>query len=338
MKPIFFALTPGGEVRELPRGSTPIDFAYSIHTAVGDSCTGAKVNGHLVPLKYEIQNGDIIEIITGKNQQPKRAWLQFVKTSRARTRIRHWLRREEKEKAHALGREICERELKKHDVSLKRLVKSGHIKLLLTSLRCNSLDDMLMKVGAGKITVQHLLRALQPEEVREEERRKRENELLEKTAKEALHDRRKGVSRDAITIEGVDGMLVKISQCCKPVPGDAIMGFITTGRGVTIHKEDCPNLRNSDPQRWIDVTWSDSGDNLHRAQLFIRAENLRGLVADISSRISTDDVEIIAFNSRTTVENVAEMDVVVEVRNLAQLQSLQQHLQQLPAVIEVRRR
>ena len=163
-EPDVFALTPNGEVRELPRGSTPIDFAYSIHTEVGDHCSGARVNGQLVPLRYKLQHGDIVEIITQKNQHPKRAWLQIVKTSRARTRIRQWLRREENEKALQLGREICERELKKHDTTLKKLIKSGHIRLMFKKLGCNSLDDMLVKVGSGAITVQHLLQALVPEE------------------------------------------------------------------------------------------------------------------------------------------------------------------------------
>ncbi|MCI5122519.1 MAG: bifunctional (p)ppGpp synthetase/guanosine-3',5'-bis(diphosphate) 3'-pyrophosphohydrolase, partial [Candidatus Electrothrix sp. AUS4] len=175
--PDVYALTPNGEVREMPRGSTPIDFAYAIHTAVGDQCTGARVNGRLVQLKYELQNGDIVEIITSKNQHPKRAWLQLVKTSRARAKIRQWLRKEEKEQLLQEGREICDRELKQLDTSLKKLIKSGHIRQLLKELRCNSLDDMLTKVGAGAITLRHFERALIPDEVQQEQHQ--EEELLE---------------------------------------------------------------------------------------------------------------------------------------------------------------
>ncbi len=336
-KPDVYALTPNGEVRELPRGSTPIDFAYSIHTAVGDACVGAKVNGQLVQLKHELRNGDIVEILTDKKQHPKRAWLQIVKTSRARTRIRQWLRREEKEHSLLLGREICERELKKHDVTLKRLIKSGHIRLLLTQLRCNSLDDMLAKVGSGVITVTSLIRALQPKEYREEEEKRRQEELLEKAY---LRDesRAKAPGRDAIDIDGVDDMLVKISQCCKPVPGDEIIGFITTGSGISIHKADCVNLRSTDPHRWIDVSWSGSTKGLHRSELLIRAENRKNILAEISGTISADDVDIIELNARTTVENLAELAVVLEVKDLKHLQHLQQHLQQMPEIIEVRRR
>ncbi|MBW2328304.1 MAG: bifunctional (p)ppGpp synthetase/guanosine-3',5'-bis(diphosphate) 3'-pyrophosphohydrolase, partial [Deltaproteobacteria bacterium] len=335
--PDVYALTPNGEVRELPRGSTPIDFAYAIHTAVGDSCTGAKVNGQLVQLKHEIQNGDIVEIITSKNQHPKRAWLQLVKTSRARARIRQWLRREEKEKSLKLGREICERELKRFDVSLKKLIKSGHIRMLLKQLRCNSLDDMLSKVGSGAITVHHLERALQPEEFRREDEKRRQAELLEKTAS-AEQNRAVSSGREAIGIDGVDDMLVKVSQCCKPVPGDEIIGFITTGSGISIHKVDCPNLRTTDPQRWIEVSWSGSVKSRHRTELLLRAENKKNLLTEISTIISSDDVDIVEFNSRTTPEDIAEFNIVLEVTDLQHLHLLQQHLQQMPEMIEVRRR
>jgi len=335
--PDIYALTPTGEVRELPRGSTPIDFAYAIHSAVGDSCTGARVNGQLVQLKYLLQNGDIVEILTGKKQHPKRAWLQLVKTSRARARIRNWLRREEKERSLQLGREICERELRRKETSLKKLIKSGQIRKLLKTLRCNSLDDMLAKVGSGTVTVHQLERALQPEEFKKEEQKRREEELLEKAAT-VEEDRAVSTGREAIEIDGVDDMLVKISQCCRPVPGDEITGFITTGSGISIHRSDCPNLRTADPHRWIDVNWSKKGTGRHRSELFLRAEDKKNLLAEISALISADDADIIEFQARKTPENVAEFKVVLEIKDLQHLQLLQQHLQQMPEIIEVRRR
>lgn len=335
-EPDVYALTPTGEVRELPRGSTPIDFAYSIHTEVGDRCSGARVNGQIVPLKYKLQHGDIVEIITQKNQHPKRGWLQIVKTSRARTRIRHWLRREEKETALSLGREICERELKKHDTTLKKLIKGGHLRVMLTKLGCNSLDDMLIKVGNGAITVHNLLQVLVPEDVREE-KEQTAAQSFEK-AKTTEPQRIRSEDREAIDIDGVDGMLVRVSQCCRPVPGDDIVGFITTGRGVSIHKADCPNLRSTDPQRWLSVNWSGGIKARHRSELLIRAENRKNILADISSTISHDDAEIISFNARTTSNNLAELDIVLEVSDLKHLQVVQQHLMQLPEIIEVRRR
>jgi GTP pyrophosphokinase len=337
-KPDVFALTPTGEVRELPRGSTPIDFAYSIHTAVGDTCVGAKVNGQIVQLKHELQSGDIVEILTQKSQHPRRAWLQLVKTSRARTRIRHYLRREEKERSLKLGREICERELKKYDVNLRGLLKSGHLRLLLKQLKCNSLEDMLIRVGNGSLTIPHLVRTLQPEEFREAEEKRRMTEMVERAQRAAEENRVSVRRRSVIDIDGVDGMLVKVSQCCRPVPGDAILGFITTGSGISVHKAECPNLAATDPTRWLEVAWSGSPQATHRASLQIRAENRKNLLAEISSTISADDADIVELNARTTVENIAELDVLLDVVNLKHLQILQQHLLQMPEVIEVRRR
>jgi GTP pyrophosphokinase len=337
-EPDVFALTPTGEVRELPRGSTPIDFAYAIHTAVGDTCVGAKVNGQIVQLKHQLQSGDIVEILTQKNQHPRRAWLQLVKTSRARTRIRQYLRRDEKERSLKLGREICERELKKYDVNFRSLLKSGHLRLLLKHLNCQSLDDLLIRVGNGSITVPHLVRTLQPEEFREAEERRRKAELVERAQRTAEEHRASASRRNVIDIDGVDGILVKVSQCCHPIPGDPILGFITTGSGISIHKADCPNLLATDPGRWLEVTWSGSPQTNHRAALRIRAENRKSLLADISSTISADDADIVELNARTTIENIAELEILLAVANLKHLQVLQQHLLQMPEVIEVRRR
>lgn len=337
-EPDVFALTPTGEVRELPRGSTPIDFAYAIHTAVGDTCVGAKVNGQIVQLKHELQSGDIVEILTQKQQHPRRAWLQLVKTSRARTRIRQYLRREEKERSLKLGREICERELKKYDVNLRSLLKSGHLRLLLKQLHSTSLEDILIRVGNGSITIPHLVRTLQPEEFREAEEKRRMTEMVERAQRAALESKNSPARSNAIDIDGVDGMLVKVSQCCRPVPGDAIIGFITTGSGISIHKTDCHNLLATDPTRWLDVAWAGSPKSTHRAALQIRAENRKSLLAEISSTISADDADIVELNARTTVENIAELEVLLEVVNLQHLQRLQQHLLQMPEVIEVRRR
>ena len=337
--PDVYALTPNGEVKEFPSQSCPIDFAYSIHTEVGDHCTGAKVNGRLVQLKYQIQNGDIIEIITSPKQRPRRGWLDFVKTSRARTRIRSWLRREEKEKALRLGREICERELKKHDMTLKRMIKSGHIKALLKSLRCNSLDDMLVKVGSGAITVQNLIKALNPPEMANEYEAAVAELSPEEMAAAMVSGQRTGVAGggSVIQIDGIDDLLIKISQCCNPVPGDLIVGFITTGRGVSVHKTDCQNLLSTDPQRWIEVFWSNSDSQQYRAQLHIITENNKGIFAEISSAIGADNATIVEISAHTTPTDTVEFSIAVEVRNLDHLQLLLQHLRQMGQVISVRR-
>ncbi len=337
--PEVYALTPNGEVKEFPARSCPIDFAYAIHTEVGNRCSGAKVNGRLVPLKYELQNGDIVEIITSPKQTPRRGWLDLVKTSRARARIRSWFRREERDKAYALGREMCERELKKHDMTLKRLVKSGHIKLLLKSLRCNSLDDMLVKVGSGAITIENLVKALDPPEMRREREPTPSEMTPEQIAELMASQVRSGTSRSgsAISIDGIDDMLAKVSQCCNPVPGDPIVGFITTGRGVSVHKADCVNLLSSDPQRWIEVFWNSQENQSYRVEVQVTAENRRGIFADISSAISADMATIVEISAHVTPEDRAEFSIALEVTNLDHLQQILLHLRHMEAVISARR-
>ncbi len=337
--PEVYALTPGGEVKEFPASSCPIDFAYAIHTEVGDHCVGAKVNGKLVPLKYQLQNGDIVEIVTSKNQRPRRGWLNLVTTTRARSRIRAWLRKEEREQALNLGREICDKELKQYETTLKKMVKSGHIKLLLKDLHCNSLDDMLAKVGSGVITVQHLVRSLQPPEVLEakgEDEITPTDTILSKGGGSSLAHGKKG-GNSGIHIEGIDDMMVKISRCCNPVPGDGIIGFITTGRGISVHKKECVNLLSTDPQRWIEVEWSGSRDSSHRVEIQISAENGKGIFAAISSVISSDDANIVEISAHTTPTDTADFHIALEVEGLDHLQRVLQHLRQMAQVITARR-
>jgi GTP diphosphokinase / guanosine-3',5'-bis(diphosphate) 3'-diphosphatase len=337
-EPDVFALTPGGQIKELPLGSCPIDFAYAVHTEVGDHCVGAKVNGRLVQLKYQLQTGDIVEIITSPNQSPRRGWLDLVKTSRAKARIRNWLRREEKDKALKLGREICERELKNNNTTIKKIIKSGHIRMLLKALRCNSLEDMLIKVGSGVINVNSLVKALQPPELQQEkDQAGPELPPAQLAALLVSQSSEKEPGKTGISIDGIDGMLVKISQCCSPVPGDSIVGFITTGRGVSVHKADCGNLLSTDPQRWIKVSWAGLEDRHYKAGIHVSAENRRGIFAEISSAISADNANILEVSAHVTPADTADLTISLEVANLDHLQVLMQHLRQMEHVISVRR-
>jgi GTP pyrophosphokinase len=335
-EPDVYALTPNGEVKEFPQGSTPLDFAYIIHTEVGNSCVGAKVNGRLVPLKYKLQNGDVVEIITSPKQKPRRDWLSLVKTSRAKSRIRHWLRREEKEKAMNVGREICERELRKHETSLKKIIKTGHMRQILKATRCNSLEDLLGKIGSGALPIQNVIKIVQPEELTTEEEKKVEEQELLSVAPPV--QRREKPSSEGIIIEGVDDMLVKISQCCLPVPGDPIMGFITTGRGISIHKANCHNLLATDPQRRIEVKWSADAKTVYRAQIYLVTQNKKGMLAAVSNAISIGDANIVELEAKTSADNLSTSNIVLEVENLDHLSRLLQHLRQIEGVIEVRRR
>ena len=337
--PEVYALTPAGEVKEFPVDSCPIDFAYAIHTEVGDHCVGAKVNGKLVPLKYSIQNGDIIEIITSKNQRPRRGWLELVKTSRARSRVRSWLRKAERGQSLNIGREICEKELKRYDTTLKKMVKNGHVKVLLKDLRCNSLEDMLAKVGSGMITIPHLVKTLQPPEIKKEEEARLISAETADSPKQAgtPAGKRKAGTGSSIHIDGIDDMMIKISRCCNPVPGDSILGFITNGRGISVHKAECVNLRATDPQRWIDVEWTSTEEAGHRVEIQVSAENGKGVFAAISAAISADDADIVEITARTTPADTADFHIAVEVEGLEHLQRVLLHLRQMKQVITARR-
>jgi len=333
-EPDVYALTPNGEVKEFPQGSTPVDFAYVIHTEVGNRCVGAKVNGKIVPLKYRLQNGDLVEIITSPKQKPRRDWLKLVKTSRAKSRIRQWLRREENEKSVNVGREICERELRRYETSLKKIIKTGHMRQLLKALRCNSLEDLLGKVGSGSLNIRNVIKVLQPAELRvEEEPQEKELESVESAA----HRREFKADDEGIVIEGINDMLVKISQCCLPVPGDRIMGFITTGRGISIHKANCHNLLSTAPQRRIEVNWTADAKTVHRAHIYVATQNKKGMLAAVSNAISMDDANILELDAKITADNVATNKIVVEVEDLDHLSRLLQHLRQIDGVLEAHR-
>ncbi len=325
----IYVLTPNGEVKELPAGSTPLDFAYAIHTEVGNRCTGAKINGTMVSLKTELKNGNAIEIITSQNQHPHQGWLNLVKTGRAKSRIRHWLRQEEQEKSLRIGEEICERVLKRHSLSLKKLIKSGQIKAILHKLHCNSLQDLLVRVGSGKVTSKQLVTIVFPERTEPEEQEDKGKEIPTSlpTGKE---------SDDAINIDGINDMMIRISQCCMPMPGEDIMGFITAGRGISVHKSTCANLLNTDPQRWLKVRWNDTKGS-HRAQLHVIAQDNKGLLADLCNVLSDADANIVTIDAHSSKDRVAHLSLIVEVVSLDHLSTVLQRIRQLSGVMEAKR-
>lgn len=325
----IYVLTPNGEVKELPAGSTPLDFAYAIHTEVGNRCTGSKINGTMVSLKTELQNGNAVEIITSPNQHPHQGWLNLVKTGRAKSRIRHWLRQEEQEKSLRIGEEISERELKKHSLSLKKLIKSGAIKAILQKLHCNSMQDLLMRVGSGKVTTKQLVNIVFPDrtEPEDQEQKGKETPTTLPTDKE---------SDDAITIDGIHDMMIRISQCCMPMPGEEIMGFITAGRGISVHKSTCPNLLNTDPQRWLKVRWNDT-KNSHRTQLHVIAQDNKGLLAELCNVLSNADANIVNIDAHSSKDRVAHLSLIVEVVSLDHLSTVLQRIRQLSGVMEAKR-
>ena len=324
-----YVFTPNGDVKAFPRGSTPIDFAYSVHTEVGHQCTGAKVNGKLVPLKYELRNGDIVEIITSSKHVPSKDWLKIAKTSRARTRIRHWIKTEERERSISLGREICEREFRKHGLNFNNYLSSDEFLQVAKSFSLQKVEDLLASIGYGKISalqaIGKLTSLIQPEE-------KPEELLIERPERKERPSHRGGV-----LVKGVDDILVRFAKCCNPLPGEQIAGFITRGRGVSVHRADCPSLLSSGFERRIEVDWDRDAEEVHPVGLAVICANVKGMLASISGTLSNHDINILQANVRTRVDNRAECKFVVEVRDTDHLLGAMAAVRKIKNVIDVQR-
>jgi GTP pyrophosphokinase len=243
-----YVFTPNGEIKSLPKGATPVDFAFSIHTEVGNQCTGTKVNGRLVPLKYELKTGDIVEIITTKGHQPSKDWLNFVKTVKARSKIRQWIKAQEKGRSLTLGREMCERAFRKARLNFNEQVKSEKMEKVVEDFGYKSIDDLIAGVGYGKITPLQIVRKMEPKPETETE----QESILSKVISRV----RRKKARGGVMVKGVDDILIKFGKCCRPVPGDSITGYITRGFGVTVHRTTCVNALKTNPERQIEVEWN----------------------------------------------------------------------------------
>jgi guanosine-3',5'-bis(diphosphate) 3'-pyrophosphohydrolase len=324
-----YVFTPNGDVKAFPRGSTPIDFAYSVHTEVGHQCTGAKVNGKLVPLKYELRNGDIVEIITSSKHMPSKDWLKIVKTSRARTRIRHWIKTEERERSITLGREICEREFRKHGLNFNNYLSSDEFLQVAKSFSLQKVEDLLASIGYGKVSALQafgkLTSLIKPEE-------KPDELLVERPERKERPSHRGGV-----LVKGVDDILVRFAKCCNPLPGEQIAGFITRGRGVSVHRADCPSLLSSGFERRIEVDWDRGAEEVHPVGLAVICANVKGMLAAISGTLSNHDINILQANVRTRVDNQAECKFVVEVRDTDHLLGAMAAVRKIKNVIDVQR-
>ncbi len=324
-----YVFTPNGDVRAFPRGSTPIDFAYSVHTEVGNQCTGAKVNGKLVPLKYELKNGDIVEIITSSKHVPSKDWLKIVKTSRARTRIRYWIKTEERERSITLGREICEREFRKHGKNFTKYLNSDEFLQVAKSFSLQKVEDLLASIGYGKISalqaIGKLTSLIEPEE-------KPDELLIERPER-----KERPLHRGGVLVKGVDDILVRFAKCCNPLPGEQIAGFITRGRGVSVHRADCPSLLSSGFERRIEVDWDRDAEEVHPVGLAVICANVKGMLAAISGALSNHDINILQANVRTRVDNRAECKFVVEVRDTDHLLGAMAAVRKIKNVIDVQR-
>jgi guanosine-3',5'-bis(diphosphate) 3'-pyrophosphohydrolase len=323
-----YVFTPKGDVKALPEGATPLDFAYAVHTKVGERCVGAKVNGKLVPLRYTLKQGDIVEIVTSPNQHPSRDWLQIVKSSRARSKINQWLKVEERSRSIALGREFFERDAKKHHLNAATLLGSEELKKIVSDLGFPSTDDLMAAIGYGKSSVHQLMNKLVP------------NALPEPADKPKLAPAARAVPDQGVRIRGVEDLLVRFAKCCTPLPGDPIVGFITRGRGLTVHSRDCLTVAKSvlDRERLIEVEWdvSEPAKRPVRIAVYIGADR-PGLLSEITGAISSRNGNITKAEVTVTDDRKGINHFVIEVADLRQLQDIMYAIRQVPDVMNVER-
>jgi GTP diphosphokinase / guanosine-3',5'-bis(diphosphate) 3'-diphosphatase len=272
-----YVFTPQGDVKALPLGSCPIDFAYAVHSSIGDHCSGARVNGMIVPLRYQLRNGDTIEIITNPNQKPNKDWLKLVKTARARTKIRYLLRTEQRDKAVVLGTDLLDKALRKHNTTLTRAEKQ--LQAAAKELHCMNLDELIIQLGYGKITSQQVLEKALPELANDKHEAPAKPPSMLKTLLRKVTRR---TSTSGIKVAGEEDILVRFAKCCSPLPGDPIVGFITRGRGVTVHRRDCDKGLDLDPERRIDVEWDGNGKAQHEVAIQILCADKPGLLTSRS--------------------------------------------------------
>jgi GTP pyrophosphokinase len=338
-----FVFTPKGDVRSLPRGATPVDFAYAIHSAVGEKCVGAKVNGKIVPLRYKLKNGDQVEVLTSPQAHPSKDWLTFVKTSRAQQKIRGFIKQQQREKSLALGRELAERELKRFGLTLNKLIKTGELKPHAEQLGYRTEDDLMVAVGYGKVQPSQLVERLVPadklEEAKEKAQAPKESSpsglfnAVSEIARKVVGRR----SANGITIDGIDDVLVRFGRCCNPVPGDAIVGFITRGRGVTVHTAACDKALATDPERRVDVAWDVRGEYKRPVTLRVLTVDRPGLLADMSQVFSQKGVNISQANCRATGDDRAVNTFEVTISDLKQLTDVMRSIEKLTGVFSVER-
>jgi guanosine-3',5'-bis(diphosphate) 3'-pyrophosphohydrolase len=329
-----YVFTPKGEVRELPHGSTPIDFAYAIHSDIGNQCIGARVNEKIVPLHYHLRSGDTIEILTQAHHKPSKDWLKFAVTSRARSKIRSVIKLEQRERSILIGKELIEKEFARFDLNPTKFLKGESLDHLLKETGFQNLDSLAISVGYGKLSPLSVVSKLVPKEI-----------LLEKTVESSkpetvlskIFKKVKERGRSIVKVGGYDDILVSLGRCCSPLPGDSIVGFITRGRGVVVHLSDCPKVLATDPERRVEVAWDERTDSSHHAKLKVVSSDRPGLLASMSKIISNEGVNISQASIRTTNDQKAINIFEVEIKNTQQLRGVIRSLEKLSGIINVER-
>jgi GTP diphosphokinase / guanosine-3',5'-bis(diphosphate) 3'-diphosphatase len=323
-----YVFTPMGQVKAFPRGATPIDFAYEVHTEVGHRCVGARVNGKLVPLRYELQNGDTIGILTAANHRPSKDWLKFVKTTKAINRIRHWFKAEEREHSIARGKDLCEREFRKKGLNFNNLLNSPELLEVARSFSLRTVDDLLGSVGYHKITPNQVLNRL-PSIAAEEGFEKEPLVPLEKP-KSAHPD-------EGIKVRGVDDVMTRMAKCCNPVPGEEIVGYITRGRGITVHRVSCRNLDKGDSERTIEVQWDSGKDQTYPVDIKVVYSGDRGMLATLSGVLGQFDAKVVGIHLDPRADDLNVCKLTIEVKDTNHLSRVLSGLKAEKGVYQVQR-
>ncbi|TFG77553.1 MAG: bifunctional (p)ppGpp synthetase/guanosine-3',5'-bis(diphosphate) 3'-pyrophosphohydrolase [Thermodesulfobacteriales bacterium] len=326
---LVYVFTPNGDLKELPTGATPIDFAYSIHTEVGNKSTRANVNGKLVPLNHQLKTGDRVEIVTSKEQHPNRDWLKFVVTSGAKTKIRNWLRTEERKQSEIVGKSICERKFKQHGLDFQAMVKKGDISNILPEFKVKDVKDLYLAVGFGKISANDLLKKAVPLENLDSTSNKERIEKIIKTITSS--------SDGGVLVRGYDDVMIRFANCCSPLPGEEIVGYITRGKGITIHRNDCPRLLEVDLARRIDVEWDAKFKGSRPARILVTCTDRPGILSSITKTFSTSEVNIskAEIHSTDVEDAIGTFDVVVS--DLSQLEDVINSIKKVKGVKSVER-
>lgn len=327
----IYVFTPRGDVHTLPRKATPVDFAYAIHSGLGDLCSGALVNGSIVPLNYNLRSGDVVEILTDKSRRPARDWLDFVVTSKAKSRIRNFLRLEQREKSIKLGHDMLDRELHKHSLSLTKALKSNALQRVAQDLGVRTTEELLFQVGLGRTQPAKVLEQLVPPEQRQSPPSELRESLVEKVTRRVT-----GRDDGGILVSGESDVMVRFARCCAPLPGDDIVGYITHGRGVAVHRRECDRAMDNDPERKVEVRWQSGARVARPACLRVVTANRPGILAEVGIAFSQSGINIDEANCRTEADRAVNL-FSFQVTDLEALKKVTRALQKLKGVLIVER-
>ena len=337
-----FVFTPAGDVKELPRGATPLDFAFKIHTDVGVKCIGAKVNGKMVPIDHNLENGDIIEIMTSPNSSgPSIDWLKIVKSSTARTKIKQWLKKENKSDDVERGRQMLEKYIKRKGLESRGILKNSYVIRAAKDLNYQNVDEMMMQlVNGSNLAGKICTKLIEYDEAEKSQETKKEENSIENIKLQDTPKKHPAADSSGVIVKGVDNLMIRIAKCCNPVPGDDIIGFITKGRGISVHRRDCPNMEGlpeGEQGRLIDVSWDDTKKAEYDAHVTVTANDRKGLFSDISRVCENNDIRITGVHTGRIKDGIISITLTLSIVGIQQMEKILLAFRQVPSVLDVYR-